>query len=109
MSHHGRHRRTRRNWCARWRRAPRSWRTARRRAATAEVWQILHDTPGLQDVWQLHFSVAGGKEHNAADSFIANIDEVCEGKWLKMTAMRDGSFTIENARNKHQKTYAQMN
>ena len=77
-----------------------------KKGGAAEVWQMLHDTPGLQDVWQLHFSVAGGKDHNAADSFIANVDEVCEGKWLHMTAMRDGSFTIENARNKHQKTYS---
>jgi beta-lactamase superfamily II metal-dependent hydrolase len=76
-----------------------------KKGGTVEVWQILHDTPGLQDVWQLHYAVAGGKDHNTADSFIANVDEVCEGKWLHMTAMRDGSFTIENGRNKHQKTY----
>jgi competence protein ComEC len=77
-----------------------------KKGGTVEVWQTLHDAPGLQDVWQLHFSVPGGKDHNAADSFIANTDEVCEGKWLHMTAMKDGSFTIENSRNKHQKTYA---
>jgi competence protein ComEC len=77
-----------------------------KKGGTVEVWQILHDTPGLQDVWQVHYAVAGGKDHNTADSFIANVDEVCEGKWLHMTAMRDGSFTIENARNKHQKTYS---
>ena len=77
-----------------------------KKGGSPEVWQTLHDTPGLQDVWQLHFAVAGGKDHNAADSFIANTDEVCEGKWLHMTAMKDGSFTIENSRNQHQKTYA---
>ena len=76
-----------------------------KKGGSAEVWQTLHDAPGLQDVWQLHFAVAGGKDHNTADTFIANIDEVCEGKWLHMTAMKDGTFTIENSRNKHQKTY----
>jgi competence protein ComEC len=76
-----------------------------KKGGSVEVWQTLHDTPRLQDVWQLHFAVPGGKDHNAADSFIANVDEACEGKWLHMTAMKDGSFTIENSRNKHQKTY----
>ena len=76
-----------------------------KKGGTPEVWQTLHDAPGLQDLWQLHFAVAGGKDHNSADPFIANIDEVCEGKWLKMTAMKDGTFTIENSRNKYQKTY----
>ncbi len=76
-----------------------------KKGGSSEVWQTLHDAPGLQDVWQLHFFVGGGKDHNAADSFIANLDDPCEGKWLHMTAMKDGSFTIVNARNKHQKTY----
>jgi hypothetical protein len=49
--------------------------------------------------------VAGGRDLNTADPYIANLDEICEGKWLKVTAQKDGSFTIENTRNKHQKTY----
>jgi beta-lactamase superfamily II metal-dependent hydrolase len=69
------------------------------------VLKTLKETPGLQEVWQLHYSVAGGKELNTADPYIANLDEICEGKWLKVTAMKDGAFTIENTRNKHQKTY----
>jgi competence protein ComEC len=77
-----------------------------KKGGSVEVWKTLKATPGLQDTWQLHFAVDGGKENNAADPFIANIDEHCEGKWLKMTAMKDGAFTIENSRNKYQKTYA---
>ncbi len=68
--------------------------------------KIIKASPGLQDVWQLHYSVAGGQELNTSDAYIANLNEVCEGKWLKVTAMKDGVFTVENARNKHQKTYA---
>jgi beta-lactamase superfamily II metal-dependent hydrolase len=71
-----------------------------------DTFKVLKATPGLQEVWQLHYSVAGGKELNAPDPYIANLDEVCEGKWLKVTAAKDGSFTIENSRNKHQKNYA---
>ena len=58
-----------------------------------EAWQTIHDTPGVQDIWQLHFAVAGGKDHNAADPFLANLDEICEGKWIRAsTHRRDGSF-----------------
>jgi len=77
-----------------------------KKGGTTQVWKTLRETPGLQQTWQLHFAVAGGKENNAADPFIANIDEVCEGKWLKMTALRDGAFTLENSRNQYQKSYA---
>jgi beta-lactamase superfamily II metal-dependent hydrolase len=68
--------------------------------------KVLKATPGLQEVWQLHYSVAGGKDLNAPDPYVANLNEICEGKWLKVTAMKDGSFTVENSRNKHQKNYA---
>jgi hypothetical protein len=39
------------------------------------------------------------------DSFIANVDEHCQGDYIKLTAQSDGSFTVYNARNKFQKTY----
>ncbi|HLH16373.1 MAG TPA: MBL fold metallo-hydrolase [Bryobacteraceae bacterium] len=76
-----------------------------RKGGTAEVWQTIHDTPGVQDLWQLHFAIAGGKDHNSSDTVIANVDEQCEGKWIKVTAERDGTFTVENSRNKFEKTY----
>ena len=76
-----------------------------RKGGDPEVWQTVHDSPGLLDLWQLHFAVAAGKPRNSADLLIANVDEICEGKWIKMTAMRDGSFTVYNTRNKYEKTY----
>ena len=54
----------------------------------------------MEDFWQLHFAVAGGKEHNSSDTLIANVDEICEGKWIKLTVKPDGSYTVENTRNK---------
>jgi competence protein ComEC len=78
---------------------------AAKKGGDPPVLKILKETPGLQEVWQLHYSVAGGRELNAADPYIANLNEICEAKWLKVTATKDGSFTIENSRNKHQKTY----
>ena len=47
----------------------------------------------------------GRKETNVADSFIANIEEACEGKYIKASASADGSFTVLNTRNKYQKSY----
>jgi competence protein ComEC len=76
-----------------------------KKGGSPEVWQTIHDTPGLQDLWQVHYAVAGGKEHNSSDTVIANIDEICEGKALHLTAMRDGSFTVSNSRNKFEKSY----
>ena len=69
------------------------------------AWQTIHDAPGAPDIWQLHFAVAGGKDHNAADPFIANVDEICEGKWIRVDAQKDGSFKLYNSRNKYEKTY----
>jgi beta-lactamase superfamily II metal-dependent hydrolase len=76
-----------------------------KKGGSPEIWQTIHDIPGLQDLWQLHFAVAGGKEHNSSDTVIANVDAVCEGKWIKMTAEQSGGFTVENARNKFAKSY----
>jgi competence protein ComEC len=70
------------------------------------AWQIVHDSPGLQDFWQLHFSVDGGKDHNSPEEFIANPEENPDpGHYIKVTAQPDGTFTVLNSRNNKSKTY----
>jgi beta-lactamase superfamily II metal-dependent hydrolase len=76
-----------------------------KKGGTPAGWQQIKASPGLEDLWQLHFSVAGGKENNVADTFIANLDDACEGKYIKITATADGAFTVYNSRNKHTKVY----
>ena len=71
----------------------------------AEAWQVVKSSPGLEDLWQLHYAVAGGKEHNVSDSYIANPEEHCAGKYLKLSAQSDGTFTVTNSRNDFSKTY----
>ena len=66
---------------------------------------VVKSSPGLQDLWQLHFADAGGTEHNAQDPFIANVTEADTGYYLKITANEDGSFAVYNARNKLSKMY----
>ena len=77
-----------------------------RKGGSPPAWKVIHDSPGLQDLWQVHFSVAGGKESNVPDSFIANLDSTDEGHYLQLTAEPSGSFKIYNSRNKYSKSYA---
>lgn len=66
---------------------------------------VIKSSPGLEALWQLHFSDAGGKAHNAADSYIANIEDADTGYYLKLTAREDGSFEVYNPRNKFSRSY----
>jgi beta-lactamase superfamily II metal-dependent hydrolase len=68
-------------------------------------WKNVMASPGLEDLWQLHFALAGGKETNVPDTFIVNVDANDQGKHLKVSALADGSFTVTNPRNKFSKTY----
>jgi beta-lactamase superfamily II metal-dependent hydrolase len=68
-------------------------------------WKTVEGSPGLEDMWQLHFAIAGGKDSNVPDPMIANLEEHCEGKYLKVTAQENGSFEVFNPRNKYSKTY----
>ncbi len=75
-----------------------------KKGGSPEAWQTVHDSPGLQDLWQLHYAEAGGKDHNVGESFIANMDE-STGHGIKLSAQKDGSFTVTNERNGNSKTY----
>lgn len=75
------------------------------KGGSRRAWQTIHDSPGLVDLWQLHFSNEGGKAHNVPEAFIANPSVPCQGKWIELTAQRDGTFTVVNSRNGFQRTY----
>ena len=75
------------------------------KGGTPATWQVVRDSPGLQDIWQLHFSVEGGPAHNAPEQFIANPKEPCRGFELRLKALPDGSFTVTNARSGFTKRY----
>ncbi|MEO7191275.1 MAG: MBL fold metallo-hydrolase [Vicinamibacterales bacterium] len=46
-----------------------------RKGGQLETFQTLETSPGLEDLWQLHWSYNGLLEHNAPARFIANIDD----------------------------------
>lgn len=70
------------------------------------AWQTVHDSPGLEDLWQLHYAADSDKKHNAADDLIANLNEATDGNYIKVTAEPDGTMTVVNSRNGYKKTYA---
>ena len=79
-----------------------------RKGGAAAAWQALRQSPGLVDLWQLHFSVEGGQADNSAEQFIANPDPdqaKDQGHWIKLSAESNGSFTVTNGRNNVSRTY----
>jgi len=76
-----------------------------KKGADAKSWPILRGTPGLKDIWQLHYSVNAGPSANPPEDFVANPDGSDGFHWIKISAVRDGSFTVTNSRNKFRKEY----
>ena len=75
------------------------------KGASAEVFQTVESSPGLEDYWQMHYLIAGGEKANVSPDYIANIEGSPDGKWIKVSVQPDGAFTVTNARNNFTKTY----
>jgi competence protein ComEC len=79
------------------------------RLGTARGWSVVRNSPGLEDFWQLHYQVGGGREHNVPEKFIANLSaENCQGNWIRLSARTDGSFVVTNSRNGYKKQYPKV-
>ncbi|HYL35580.1 MAG TPA: MBL fold metallo-hydrolase [Bryobacteraceae bacterium] len=92
-----------------------------RKGNSHETWSTLKSSAGLEDIWQLHYSVArppnpafqeasanGGPDMNAPEQFVANLDETAAhmpAYALKLSARPDGSFALTNLRNGFAKEY----
>ena len=102
-----------------------------RKGGQPDAMKVLFSSPGLEDLWQLHFSQLSGQEYTVPGAFIANtIDQPLAAMpiaaieppapggnappppahdgpayWIKISALRDGTFTVTNARNGFAKTY----
>jgi competence protein ComEC len=77
-----------------------------RKGGTPQAWKTVKASPGLEDPWQLHYSVAGADDHNVAEQWIANMEEKCEGHGISVSARNDGGFEVVNHRNGTKKNYA---
>jgi competence protein ComEC len=76
-----------------------------RKGGSPEYWQTVHESPGLEDFWQIHRSKDGGADHNSPEQFLANLNETDHGHYIKMSVRADGSFTMTNERNGFTKEY----
>jgi beta-lactamase superfamily II metal-dependent hydrolase len=77
-----------------------------RKGGSPAAWKIVHESPGLEDLWQLHYAAESDKDHNVDPDHIANVKENCEGKYFKVAAENNGTFSVTNGRTGQQKTYA---
>jgi beta-lactamase superfamily II metal-dependent hydrolase len=69
------------------------------------AWDVIEKAPGLEDLWQLHYSEEGGDAHNVAAGLLANLQGPDTGNYLKVTASADGSFEVFNSRTRETKKY----
>ena len=76
------------------------------KGADPQTWPILRATPGLEDIWQVHYSANGTKDTNPPDDFIANLEPTDQFKSIKLSAESNGAFTVANSRNGFSKAYA---
>jgi competence protein ComEC len=78
-----------------------------KKGGTPSAWDTIKKSPGLEDLWQLHFSEEGGFAHNSAPEFVANPNASPDaGNYLELTAWPDGSFEVFNSRTEKTKHYA---
>ena len=102
-----------------------------RKGGQPDVMKVIHSSPGLEDLWQIHFSLLSGQEYTVPGMFIANLLDDPQANmpvdplaapppgsnappppahngaahWIKVSAQQDGTFTVTNARNGFSKTY----
>ena len=76
-----------------------------KKGGTPSTWDVIHKSPGLEDLWQLHFSEEGGAAHNVADEFIANPEGPDAANYLKLTVRPNESFAVFNSRTQKTKEY----
>lgn len=75
------------------------------KAGKPAAWQIVHDSPRLIDLWQLHTAEDSDAAHNSPEWLIANPKGDGDGHALKVVAMPDGSFSVTNTRTGQTKEY----
>jgi beta-lactamase superfamily II metal-dependent hydrolase len=76
-----------------------------KKGGSATALETISSAPGLETLWQLHFSEEGGQEWNTADSYIANLDGPDNGNDIELTGKGDGSFEVLNPRTAITKRY----
>jgi len=69
-----------------------------------DVWAGLHSLPHPPDIWLLHLNEKAGAQNPPPD-FVANLQAPDGMKGIKISAEKNGTFTVTNQRNGFSKTY----
>jgi competence protein ComEC len=76
-----------------------------KKGGSPSAWDVIHQSPHLEDFWQIHYSEEGGPAHNVSNEFIANPEGPDVANYLQLTGNVDGSFAIYNSRTQKTKNY----
>jgi len=101
-----------------------------RKGGQPDAMKVLFSSPGLEDLWEMHFSQLSGQEFTVPGMFIANLvddppaaiavaplvqqpgqqappapQHNGNAYYFKVSAQQDGSFTVANMRNGFVKNY----
>ncbi|HEY2040185.1 MAG TPA: MBL fold metallo-hydrolase [Edaphobacter sp.] len=76
-----------------------------KKGGSTSVLETIAKAPGLETLWQLHYSEEGGQEHNTSENYIANLSGQQDGNFLELTSSGDGSFDVLNSRTGEAKHY----
>jgi competence protein ComEC len=75
-----------------------------KKGGSTPVLDTVAKAPGMETLWQLHYSEEGGEEHNTAKEYIAN-PQGRDGNYLELIGSGDGSFDVMNSGTKQTKHY----
>jgi beta-lactamase superfamily II metal-dependent hydrolase len=77
------------------------------KAGDPKAWQIVHDSPGLQDLYMVHTAEGSDAAHNSPEALIANPKgATSDGEYFKVVASPTGKFSVTNSRTGQTKEYA---
>ena len=79
-----------------------------RKGGTPESYAVVRDTPGIEDIWQLHRALGADAAGNTDPRLIANLtdEDGCHGYWIKATVQPEGrSWTMTNGRTGYSRNY----
>jgi len=75
-----------------------------RKTGAPAVLKTIRSSPGLDAAYQLHWS-ENAPGDNPPEEWIANLRDSPDGKWIKVSAGKNGTFTVTNGRTGGSKTF----
>ena len=68
------------------------------KGGASTTFDTIEGSSRVKGLWQLHTAEASDAKHNTAESQIANLPGPDAGNYLKVTARRDGTYSVTNSR-----------